>query len=286
MSERQPGLLNNYLSFSLVDGPGNRFVLFLQGCNFNCVVCHNPYTISLCDGCAVCIPACPENALSVGSSIALDLNLDACTDCDICIEVCPSDSTPLARNVTVEEMLEAMRPTAPFLSGVTVSGGEATQQPQFLFDLFTAIKADPELSRLTTFIDSNGAAAQDVWDLLAPVTDGVMLDLKALDPATHLQMTGSPNTEVLASIKYLAEIGKLYEVRLIIIPGVNDSEEELTKTAQWLRDIDPEVPLKVIGFRRHGTRPVARDYEEPSLEHMAKLGSYFEEAGFKDVLVI
>ena len=236
-------------------------VLYAQSfCNFNCVVCHNPYTISLCDGCAVCVPACPEDALSVGPGIALDLDRSACTDCDICIEVCPSDSTPLARNVTVEEMLEAMRPTAPFLSGVTVSGGEATQQTQFVFDLFTAIKADPELNRLTTFIDSNGAAPQEVWEMLAPVTDGVMLDLKALDPETHLQMTKQPNTEVLQSIKYLAKINKLYEVRLIMIPGVNDSQGELARTGEWLKEVDPNVPLKIIGFRKHGTRPQAEQF--------------------------
>ncbi len=286
MSARQLGHLNNYLSFSLVDGPGNRFVLFLQGCNFNCVVCHNPYTISLCDGCEVCIPACPENALSVGSNIQLDVNLTTCTDCDICVDVCPSDSTPLSRYVTVEEMLDAMRPTAAFLSGVTVSGGEATQQPQFVFDLFSAIKADPELNRLTTFIDSNGAASQEVWELLAPVTDGVMLDLKALDPQTHLEMTGSPNTEVLSSIRYLSQIDKLYEVRLLVVPGANDSPDALAETAEWLHSVDPKVPLKIIGFRKHGTRPEADVFEEPTTSHMAGIGTRFEDTGFKDVLVI
>ncbi len=286
MSARQPGLLNNYLSFSLVDGPGNRFVLFLQGCNFNCDVCHNPYTISLCDGCQVCIPVCPEDALSPGPNIALSVDLKACTDCDICVEECPSDSTPLARLVTVDEMLDAIRPTHAFLSGITVSGGEATQQAEFVFDLFTAIKADPELSHLTTFIDSNGAASQEVWEMLTPVTDGVMLDLKALDPETHLQMTKQPNTEVLASIKHLAKINKLYEVRLIMIPGANDSEEELARTGEWLKEVDPNVPLKIIGFRKHGTRPQAEHFEEPTPDHMHEIGTHFEDTGFTDVLVI
>ena len=76
---------------------------------------------------------------------------------------------------------------APFLSGVTVSGGEATLQAAFVRAFFERVGADPELGRLTRFVDSNGMAAAAVWDQLLPVTDGVMLDLKALDPHVHVR---------------------------------------------------------------------------------------------------
>lgn len=286
MSAHRLGHLNNWLPFSMVDGPGNRFVLFVQGCNFNCVACHNPYTIQDCNGCGVCLDACPEDALSFGSRIKLEVSEAACTNCEICVQVCPRDSTPLSSFVTVAQMLDKIRAVAPFISGVTVSGGEVTQQPQFVYDLFLAIKGDPELSHLTTFVDSNGSASRATWDLLAPVTDGAMIDLKALDPQLHLELTGNPNEAVLESIRYLAEIGLLYEVRLLIAAGINDDQEDVQDTIRWLRSVGPNIRIKLMGFRSHGTRAQAAHLVEPKLEAMSALGDRFRSAGFSQITVI
>ena len=171
-----PGQIADVVRFSWVDGPGNRFVVFLQGCNLNCLACHNPHTIPC--------------------------------------------QTPRARGVEVADLVEEIRPLAPFLGGVTVSGGEATLQAPFVRAFFAALAADPQLRTLTRFIDSNGVADAAVWQSLLPVTDGVMLDLKAFDPAMHRYLTGSDNAPVLDSIRDIAATGKLYEVRLLLVPGV------------------------------------------------------------------
>lgn len=207
----QQGLIADWIEFSAVDGPGNRFVLFLQGCGFDCPACHNPQTI----------PA----------------------------------RSPDARRLSVEQVLDIIGPAAPFLSGVTVSGGEATRQPHFLRALFDALAADPALCRLTRFVDTNGDAPRATWELLDPVLDGAMVDLKSLDPGLHRRLTGRPNDRVLASIELLARRGRLHEVRLLMLPGVNDSAPLLDATGAWLADVDPRMRLKVIGFRPHGVRP-------------------------------
>ena len=77
----------------------------------------------------------------------------------------------------VPEVLAQIRESMPYISGVTVSGGEATIQHEFVLELFKQIKHDAQLEKLTTFIDSNGNTPQQVWDYLAPFTDGVMVDL-------------------------------------------------------------------------------------------------------------
>jgi pyruvate-formate lyase-activating enzyme len=231
------GLLADIVPFSWVDGPGNRYVLFLQGCNFGCVACHNPHTIPL--------------------------------------------ATPRARPVSVPQILEDLRRVRRFLSGVTVSGGEPTLQPRFVRDLFAAVKDDAELGDLTTFVDSNGSAPREVWDLLLPVTDGVMVDLKALDPAVHLELTGAGNDEVLATIRHLAARARLHEVRLLLVPGINDSAEQLQRTADWLLSVDPALGVKVIGFRRHGTRAAARHWPEPTDEQRQRWLAVFELAGVR-----
>jgi pyruvate formate lyase activating enzyme len=224
------GLVADTIPFSNVDGPGNRFVVFLQGCNFDCIACHNPQTIPGY-GCLV------------------------------------EGHTP--QRLSVEDLLVGIRRAAPFLSGVTVSGGEATQQPAFVHELFTAIKADPALARLSCFVDSNGACELSVWDRLDPVMDGAMIDLKCLDPDIHLAITRQPNDQVLASIRHLHDLAKLYEVRLLLLGGVNDDPALLARTGEWLAAIDPHLRLKVIGLRAHGTRPHDPPLVEPTPASLA-----------------
>lgn len=223
------GYVAGTITFSVVDGPGNRFAIFLQGCNFDCVACHNPQTIPHAEGTHF--------------------------------------------RTTVDELLVKIRKAAPFISGITVSGGEATQQAEFVHAIFTAVKADPQLRRLTCFVDSNGGCPQSTWELLAPVMDGAMIDLKCLDPEIHRSMTAQPNDEVLASIRHLHTLGMLYEVRLLMLAGVNDDPALLRRTGEWLAAIDPQMRLKVIGFRAHGARPHDPPLVEPTLDQRESAAS-------------
>jgi YjjW family glycine radical enzyme activase len=268
------GLVADTISFSNVDGPGNRFVVFLQGCNFDCIACHNPYTIGICDGCGECVSACAWQALSFdGTTVGFDAG--RCHGDDACIAACPIDASPKALWRSVPDLLAAIEPAAPFLSGITVSGGEATQQASFVRALFEAVRHHHRLSHLTRYIDSNGAAPAAVWEELLPVTDGAMIDLKCLDPAIHRTMTGQDNAEVLATIRLLARHRRLAEVRLLILPGINDDPELLQRTAEWLADVDPHLALRIIGFRCHGVRPHLPALIEPDDEHLRSVEAVF-----------
>ncbi len=280
------GHLNDVIRFSAVDGPGNRFVVFLQGCNFDCIACHNPYTINECDSCGVCVEPCPEMALWFDGHHRVVVDDDVCTKCDICIQVCPRNSTPLSQMVRLDSLTRQIEEVSPFISGITVSGGEPTMQADFLISLFSAIKCDAKLGRLTTFVDSNGHAGRDVWNRLLPVMDGAMIDLKALDPDTHREMTGVTNELVLDTIRYLAEWDRLYEVRLLMVPGRNDTPEAVAATAQWLHDVDPAMRIKLIGFRQHGVRPQYADIPEADPDHMAELADIIRTTGFDELLVV
>jgi pyruvate formate lyase activating enzyme len=157
---------------------------------------------------------------------------------------------------------------APFLSGVTVSGGEATVQWQFVHELFRWLAEDPATAHLTRLIDTNGDAEPVVWDTLAGSMHGAMVDLKALDPEVHQVLTHRDNARVLASIRQLAELGRLHEVRLLVVPGINDTPEQLAATARWLAELDPAPPVVVQGFRHHGARPAARRWSEATPEDL------------------
>ena len=213
------------IPFSWVDGPGNRFVIFTQGCNFNCIPCHNPQTIPL--------------------------------------------HTARATDRSVDSLLEEIKTALPFITGVTISGGEATLHDEFIFELFTKLHEDHETETLTRFIDSNGNATIEQWEKLLQVTDGVMLDLKAFDENKHIALTEQSNKAVLDSIKYLNQQGILYEVRLLLIPGINDSDEELLQIANFLLAINPEMQIRVNAFSNHGVRASAKDCQPATAKDVA-----------------
>ncbi|MFQ9695604.1 MAG: 4Fe-4S cluster-binding domain-containing protein [Zhenhengia sp.] len=70
------GVINKIIPFSSVDGPGNRTAIFLQGCNFNCIYCHNPETIQVCTGCGRCVGSCPKDALYQAEATIVGKKID------------------------------------------------------------------------------------------------------------------------------------------------------------------------------------------------------------------
>lgn len=253
------GTVSKVLRWSVVDGPGNRLVLFLQGCNYNCPGCHNPHTIGICNDCGDCIPACPPGALTmVGGRIAFDPAI--CTECDACLRICPISANPMVRRLSVADVLALLRQDVAFLNGLTVSGGEATMQLKFVRTLFAAVKAAPDLAHLTCFIDSNGHLGPQGWAKVLDVTDGVMLDIKAFDPARHQHLTGQDNARVLASARLLADAGKLAELRFLMVPGETDTPDELAALRDFAESLGSGIRLRLNAFQHHGVRGAARDW--------------------------
>ena len=276
--------VSKVLTYSIVDGPGNRLVIFLQGCNFDCAACHNPHTIGECTHCGDCIPACHVDALSlVNGRIAFDPL--ACDQCDECLDACPIDANPMVRDYSVEEILELAREHRPFLSGVTVSGGEPTRQLGFLRALFEAIKADEALDGLDCFIDSNGNLGASGWEQLLPVTDGVMLDIKSFDNTLHREMTGKDNGKSLQSARLLHEAGKLYELRFLLVPGKTDGDAELAGLIDFVRALGGGVRVRLNAFQHHGVRPEARKWAPMSEAGVGNAAARLREAGIRNVVV-
>ena len=140
--------------FSLEDGPGIRTTVFLTGCNFRCVWCHNPESIanhpllgvdgSLCDGCQRCIPYCPHHALSmVGSTIAVDRK--TCDNCGLCVPECYRGVFSLCGRLYANDSLAtAIQEDLPYYKsskgGVTFSGGEPLCQLEGLLAVLKSCK--------------------------------------------------------------------------------------------------------------------------------------------------
>lgn len=274
--------VSRWLPFSCVDGPGNRLVLFLQGCNFRCPGCHNPHTIGLCDHCGDCVPGCPSGALAlIDGRVRWQASL--CTHCDRCLDACPRSASPKTHQMSVAEVLVLLRRYGPLLTGITVSGGEATTQLPFVVALFAAIKAAPDLAHLTCLLDSNGSLGETGWQRLLPVLDGAMIDLKGWRESVHHSLTGQGRERVLASLQLLARAGKLAELRLLQVPGRSDfldaGGELDAGLATFLQTLGP-VPIRLNGFRHHGVRGEAMGWQEAVMEELERLSNALKVKGF------
>jgi pyruvate formate lyase activating enzyme len=275
--------VSKILTYSIVDGPGNRLVIFLQGCNFNCACCHNPHTIGECNHCGDCVPACHADALSlVGGRIAYDPV--ACDDCDDCLEVCPISANPMVSDCRVEEILELARKHRPLLTGVTVSGGEPTMQLEFVTELFRAIKSDKELADLSCFIDSNGYLGASGWENVLPVTDGVMLDIKSFDNPNHEALTGKQNARSLASARLLHAAGKLYELRFLLIPGKTDNDAELDGLIGFVKELGDNTRVRLNAFQHHGVKGEALGWDKMSEVGVDRAAKRLHAAGIDNVV--
>ena len=279
--------VSRWLPFSCVDGPGNRLVLFLQGCNFRCPGCHNPHTIGLCDHCGDCVPGCPSGALTLvegrpGES-RVRWQASLCTHCDRCLDACPRSASPKTHQMSVAEVLTLLRRYGPLLTGITVSGGEATTQLPFVIDLFTAIKGAPDLAHLSCLLDSNGSLGEAGWQRLLPVLDGAMIDLKGWRDSVHHALTGQGRERVLASLQLLARVGKLAELRLLHVPGRTDFIDADGKLeaglVSFLQSLGP-VPIRLNGFRHHGVHGEALAWQEAAMDELDGLSNALKVKGF------
>ncbi|MGN4934920.1 YjjW family glycine radical enzyme activase [Aeromonas rivipollensis] len=246
--------------------------------------CH---TIGLCDHCGDCVPGCPSGALTLvegrpGES-RVRWQASLCTHCDRCLDACPRSASPKTHQMSVAEVLALLRRYGPLLTGITVSGGEATTQLPFVTDLFTAIKAAPDLTHLSCLLDSNGSLGEAGWQRLLPVLDGAMIDLKGWRDSVHHALTGQGRERVLASLQLLARVGKLAELRLLHVPGRTDFIDADGKLeaglVSFLQSLGP-VPIRLNGFRHHGVRGEALAWQEAAMDELDGLSNALKVKGF------
>lgn len=269
--------INKIIECSTVDGPGNRTSIFVQKCNIHCLYCHNPETQNICDSCGECINFCPVHALNLVNE-KVEWNKNACISCDSCIKICPKNASPKVEYLTAEEVYKRIHPNRMFLSGITVSGGECSLYPDFLLDLFKLAKKDG----LTCLMDSNGMIDYSLFPELMSLCDGVMLDIKSWDNSFYQKLTGFNNEIVKKNLKYLDDINKIQELRIVVvdpyvdpfscIDGIKSSikKEHLSTTN-----------LKLIKFRNNGVKGELSSYPSPSNERMEELKDYSLRQGLK-----
>ncbi|WP_096087565.1 pyruvate formate-lyase-activating protein [Agaribacterium haliotis] len=174
---------------------------------------------------------------------------------------------------SVAEVVEKVLPFASFLKssngGVTVSGGEALLQAEFLTLLFRQFKK----LGIHTCLDTNGYVRNQLWgeklDALMEVTDHVLLDIKQMNNAKHIDLVEVPNTYTLRFAKHLAEINKTTWIRYVLVPGYTDDGDSLRQLGEFLAPMKNVKKVDILPYHRIGKTKWAEmglDYPLGNLE--------------------
>ncbi|MFC1904227.1 glycyl-radical enzyme activating protein [Chloroflexota bacterium] len=263
MSDNLKGLVTLIQRYSVHDGPGIRTVVFLKGCPLGCLWCSNPECQSInteliiyssqCNGCAKCVPACPQGATSLSADNVISIDRQKCNLCMKCIEACPTRAIRTSGDsMDVNQVMEEVRRDEVFYrhsgGGVTVSGGEPLFQWQFTLAFLRACKEE----NINTALETCGYASWDIMNGVLPFVDMVLFDIKHTDSQKHKEYTGKSNNLILLNAHRLGESGKRLWVRLPLIPGYNDSPENLLATAALAKEIKAEK-VSILPYHELGT---------------------------------
>ncbi len=241
----RPMLITDIQRFSVNDGPGIRTTVFLKGCPLSCFWCHNPetqssvpelmYYPSRCIGCGSCAAACPTGSLRFtgedGDRRRI-YNAGLCRSSGDCAAACPSGALTLAgRPLYAGELLALAEADRPYFDasggGVTFSGGEPLMQPEALLESMRLLHG----KGFRLALDTSGQAPYTSLQPLLDYTDLILYDVKCMDPMEHLRATGEDNRQILDNLKRLSAIRDRVIIRVPVIPGFNDTEEEIGKIA-------------------------------------------------------
>lgn len=223
---------------SFVDGPGIRTTVFFKGCNLRCKWCHNPeshsflpqmmYYKNKCTGCGKCREVCPYN-------------LTRCDLCGKCTIYCPHDARRICgREYSVDEVFDAVIKDKIFYEtsggGVTFSGGECMLQIEFLKEILRRCRE----AELHTAVDTAGNVPWESFEKIIKHTDLFLYDVKLFDSIKHKQYTGVGNERILDNLTKLFKCGANVYIRIPVIGGVNDNEEEMTAIKDFLSSYSPK----------------------------------------------
>lgn len=261
MSKDVTGFIFQIQRFSVHDGDGLRTTVFFKGCPLRCRWCHNPEGLrpgvvlaanrQLCAQCGRCQAVCPRGVHSVFSD-RHDVYRAHCAACGACIDACPTGALQLVgRRVSASEVVREALKDKPFYTtggGITCSGGECTMQPEFL----RAVLVTAKEAGLNTAVDTCGFAPGEVFRRIAPYTDAFLYDIKAYTPELHKAYTGVDNRLIQENYRMLHGMGARLDVRIPLIPTVNDSAEEIARIGRFLQEAGKPHALKVIPYHSPG----------------------------------
>jgi len=250
------GRIFNIQRFSLQDGPGLRTTVFLKGCPLSCGWCHNPESQAFeieritqenrCLQCGSCLEVCESKGAR-------------CVRCGACVAVCPTGARQwVGRDLEAEALVQELLRDRVFFEesqgGVTFSGGEPLLQSGFVAEVMMALRAEG----IHIALDTCGFGRREDLLGLAEGSNLILFDLKLLDPVRHEAATGESSEPILANLEAISRVHRNIWIRVPILPGINDDEDNLEATARLAAATPGVTRLDLLPFHAHGIDKFAR----------------------------
>lgn len=293
------GTIFNIQRYSIHDGPGIRTTVFFKGCNLRCFWCHNPESIKRepevqvhkfkCINCLKCVEVCQAGARKIEND-ELVYTRDMCRYCGKCIDVCYAGAIEwVGKKMKVEEVIREIERDIPFYKrsggGVTFSGGEPLIQKDFLRALLEECKN----RGIHTAVDTAGSTTWKNFEEIINLVDLFLYDIKSLDEEKHKQVTGKSNKNILDNLKKLSDLNKRIFIRIPVVPGVNDSKDEMGKIADLLIKRRSVERIELLSFHQLGSgkyKNMDKKYTAENLKplekgKMVELADVFREKGLE-----
>lgn len=288
--EELKGKIFNVQKCSIHDGRGMRTTVFFKGCGLHCLWCANPESIHFypevtlntnkCMGCGFCARMCKNGAVSVEAGGSFKFDRKKCIGCGACAEMCPTDARRLfGKDYTVDELFKIIWQDHYYYrqsgGGVTFSGGEALMQPEFL----CAIAKKCHEYHVNVAIEACGCGDYEKFKPCLDYIDFIYFDVKHMNPEMHKVITGQTNERILENLKNISRHGIEICVRTPVVPGYNDSVENIRATAKFISEIPNIMRYELLAYHKLGInkykildRPYPLDdIAEPSPEYMNML---------------
>ena len=279
--------ITNVQKYNMYDGPGIRTIVFFKGCPLRCKWCSNPeglerkqqimFRRTVCVDCGACVPVCPVGIHSISKETGkheVSRSTD-CIGCLKCVEACPEKALSVAGYTkTISELLEIIQEDRMFYDmsggGVTLSGGDVLMQADAATNLLMVCKKDG----INTAIETCGYAKQEALLQVAEFTDLFLFDIKHLDSDKHFEFTGVHNEQILSNLQLLLNRRYNVKVRMPLLKGVNDSQDEIENVVNFLmpyRDYKNFKGIDLLPYHKFGVNKyiqLGKEYQiegDPSL---------------------
>lgn len=228
----------------------------------HCIWCSTPeswkespeiaYYPDKCIRCDDCLPVCQRNAITAGNR-AVIIDRELCDNCGRCVEVCYTEALRLlGRQYTVDELVHEVKKDEIVYKhsggGVTVSGGEPLLEPEFALELLRAFKQN----RINVGVDTCGFVPRRNIEVVLPYVDFFLWDIKHMDDDTHRELTGVSNRLILSNLSFTSENNIPVYIRIPVIPGYNDSEENLRAVCDFAKDLTSLVEIHLLPLHHLG----------------------------------
>ena len=251
------GIIFDIKKFAIHDGPGIRTTIFFKGCPLTCWWCHNPESQNFK----------PEKFINpkIGDKDSENFEI-------------------IGKNISVSDVFKEIEKEIIFYDeskgGVTFSGGEPLGQPEFLLSLLKLCKNNG----INTVLDTTGYTTDDILKQIQDYVDLFLYDLKFIDNAKHEKYTGIPNQQILKNLNQLSNNGSKIIIRIPIIPGINDDNDEINKMCDFISGLNNIQGIDLLPFHKIGKNKYIKlnlpykmkNFNEPSDELMEKIKLKFD----------